>query len=236
MALDPNDYVQREILFHGGYELPTLERFDSLLLDARGFTDFGAHMGLYTLRAARALLPRDGRVFAIEPTIPNAHALLRNAHLSGLQNIELCCAAFSDQGGLLRMIAPHFNNTGGSRLGNPRNLASDQREIALHVAVRPAAELVPLIPEACLDLVKLDVEGQEFRILRSLFASTPIRPRNLIVEYLPGICENDTVDQLALELAWLQSEGYELLNVHGEPYRPEVVLPDSNLWLRRRTS
>src|SRR5688500_11060119 len=57
MELDARDYLQREVLFRGGYELATLARFDALLANATGFTDFGAHVGLYTLRAARALAP-----------------------------------------------------------------------------------------------------------------------------------------------------------------------------------
>lgn len=236
MELDPADYVQREILFHGGYELPTLARFDLLLRDAAGFTDFGGHVGLYSLRAARALAPRGGRVFAIEPTVSNAQALLRNASLSGLRNLELCTAAFSDRPGILRMIAPHRDNTGGSRIGTAENVADDQREIALHVAVRPAAELAALIPPACLDLVKLDVEGHELRILLSLFSATPLRPRNILLEYLPDVFGNPSTEESASALRWLAAEGYELLTIDGQPFVSGGPLPDANLWLRRRGS
>jgi FkbM family methyltransferase len=225
MDLDENDYVQREILFHGGYELATLACYDALLRDARGAVDFGAHMGLFTLRAARALAPRNGRVFAIEPTPAHSVALLHNAALSGLRNISLCTAACSDAPALLRMIAPHKENTGGSRLANDGT--DDLRAIPLHVPVRPAGELVSIIPPACLDLVKIDVEGHEFRILRSLFAATAIRPRNIIFEFNP---RDFNYGDPATELEWLRSERYALCDVSGKPFVAGAQLPDANLW------
>lgn len=225
MDLDDRDFVQREIIVHGGYELATLARFDALLATARGCTDFGGHMGLYTLRAARSFAPRHGRVFTVEPTPAHSHALLRNAALSGLRNISLCTAACSDAPALLRMIAPHESNTGGSRLA--ADGTDDLRAIPLHVPVRPAGELVGAIPPPCLDLVKIDVEGHEFRILRSLFAATAIRPRDILFEFKP---QDFSYGDPAAELQWLRSEGYELRDVAGKAFVSGMPLPDDNLW------
>jgi FkbM family methyltransferase len=231
MELDDSDYVQRVILFDGGYELATLARYDALLREARGALDFGAHMGLYTLRAARALTPRGGRVFAVEPTPANSVALLRNAALSGLTNIELCTAAVSSAPALLRMIAPHIANTGGSRLAS-RAIAKDLRAIPLHVPVRPAAELVPVIPPECFDLVKIDVEGHEFHLLRSLLPAAPQLPGNILFEYKPTEFDYGPPDVTTL---WLQSLGYELLTIAGVPFDSALPLPEDNLWARLRT-
>jgi hypothetical protein len=88
MELDDRDYVQREILHNGGYEMATLRRFEQLLTDTTHFVDIGAHVGQYSLFAARALAAR-GRVFAFEPIAENASQLLRNAQLSRLENLEI---------------------------------------------------------------------------------------------------------------------------------------------------
>lgn len=229
MDLDERDYVQREILFRGGYETATLARFDRLLASARGCTDFGSHMGLYTLRAARSLAPRGGRVFCVEPTPMHAHVMLHNAALSGLRNIELCTAAVSDRPAILRMIAPHERNTGGSRLAN--GIDHDLRAIPLHVPVRPAADLAAIIPEECLDLVKLDIEGHEFRALQSLFGATATRPRDILLELRPPSLRDAAFEQ---DIAWLAREGYELLNVTGGPFSSATPGPEDNLWARRR--
>ena len=219
--------MQREILFHGGYELATLARYDALLHNARGAVDFGAHMGLFTLRAARALASRGGRVFAIEPTPAHAVALLHNATLSGLINIELCTCAVSCAPALLRMISPHTANTGGSRLAKANEVAEDFRSIPLHVPVRPARELAELIPADCLDLVKIDVEGHEFNILRSLLLVTPHLPRDIIFEYKPSEFDYGPP---ATTLDWLRSLDYALLTINGDPFDPFSPLPEDNLW------
>ncbi len=226
MELDDSDYVQREILFAGGYELETLRLFDRLLKTARGVTDFGAHMGQFTLRAARSLGSSGGRVFAVEPTPAHAVALLHNAHLSGLTNIDLCTIAVSSQPAVLRMIAPHVANTGGSRLADGSDF-EDLRAIPLHVAVRPAAELAGVIPEQCLDLVKIDVEGHEFHLLKSLLGAVANLPRDIIFEYKPEAFEYGPSE---LTLGWLRSLGYELFSVDGAPFDPSRSLVEDNLW------
>ncbi len=228
MELDPDDYLQREILFRGLYETRSMALFDRLLADARGCLDFGAHMGLYTLRAAAALAPRGGRVLAIEPTPAHSAALLRNAELSGLANIELCTAAFSRDPGLARMIAPHPANTGGSRLAD--GLHPDLRAIALHVPVRAAAELAPLLASGGADLIKIDVEGHEFHILASLLPALPELPRDILLECKPS--EFDYGD-LGAHLHWLHGLGYECRDIDGATWNGASSLPEDNLWLHR---
>lgn len=227
MELDDSDYVQREILFHGGYELATLARFDLLLSEARGCTDLGAHIGLFALRAARVLASRGGRVFCVEPTPTHAHRLLQNAALSGLKNLELCTAAISDLHCIARMISPHAANTGGSRLAGDGS--GDLRSIPLHVPVLPAAELAALIPPECLDLVKIDVEGYEFRVLRSLLADIPCLPRNILLEYRPAEFDYGPP---GTNIEWLESLGYELNAVDGVLFDRDRPLLEHNLWAR----
>ena len=225
MELDDADYVQREILFSGGYELATLQIFDRLIANACGFLDIGGHHGQYTLRAARALASRGGRVFVFEPTPANAAALLRNAALSGLTNIDLCTAALSDVPAILRMVQPHAANTGASRLATAEAAPSD--DLAIHVAVRPFADFIALIPPSAFDLVKIDVEGHEARVLASIFASTAPRPRHIFLEYTPVDFDYGLSEGLP---AWLGGHGYVVRDVTGAPYSVSHPLPDSNLW------
>jgi len=229
MELDEADYVQREILYFGGYERETLQLFDRLIANARGFLDIGGHHGQYTLRAARALAPRRGRVFAFEPTPANAAALLRNARLSGLGNIDVCTAALSDTAGILRMVQSHATNTGGSRLAS--QTTGTRGELAIHVAVHPFGDFVPIIPAEAFDLVKIDVEGYEARVLASLFASTAPRPRHILLEYTPVDFDYGLPEGLP---AWLERHGYIVRDVTGAPFSPARPLPEANLWAERQ--
>jgi hypothetical protein len=90
--------------------------------------------------------------------------------------------------------------------------------------------LVPLLPEAAFDLVKIDVEGHEGRVLRSMFAAGR-RPRQLLLEFLPGHFDYGIDPDLP---SWLRSEGYAVRTVTGDEYRPGAPLPDDNLWASRR--
>jgi FkbM family methyltransferase len=228
MELDDADFVQREILFRGGYELATLQLFDRLLAGARGFLDIGGHHGQYTLRAARALAARNGRVFTFEPTPANAAALLRNATLSGLDNIDLCTVALSDSPGILRMVQPVATNTGGSRLATTAAPALDGGTIL--VAVRPFEDVAALVPPEAFDLVKIDVEGYEARVLASLFSTSAPRPRQILLEYIPSGFDYGVPGGLP---AWLQAHGYRLRSVMGDDYSPDRPLPEDNLWAER---
>jgi FkbM family methyltransferase len=226
MELDDRDFVEREILNHGAYELATLRLFERLISSARGFVDIGAHHGQYSLRAARALAPRGGRVVAFEPMPLNAAALLRNAKLSRLTNIDLYCVALAQTPSVATMFLPSAGNTGGARLTSGY-AATDAP--ALHVAVQSIADLAARWPAASLDLVKVDVEGREVDALAPLFA-TGFRPRNILLEFLP-----DHFDYgIPSVPAWLDAHGYEVLTVAGKPYRPGDPLPDDNLWARLR--
>ena len=229
MELDDADYVQREILFSGGYELATLQLFDRLLANARGCLDIGGHHGQYTLRAARSLAARGGRVFTFEPTPANAAALLRNATLSGLSNIDLCSAALSDAPAILRMVQPHAANTGASRLASSTSAPAEGRSV--YVAVRPFSDFVATIAPGAFDLVKIDVEGHEARVLASLFASTAPRPRHIILEYTPADFDYGLPEGLP---AWLEHHGYVVHDVTGAPFSASQPLPDSNLWAELR--
>jgi FkbM family methyltransferase len=225
MELDEADYVQREILFWGGYERATLRLFDRLIGDARGFLDIGGHHGQYTLRAARVLAARGGRAFAFEPTPANAAALLHNARLSALENIDVCTAALSDTAGILRMVQPHATNTGGSRLAVPGTGTPDG--IGIHVAVRPFSDFLSLLRPEAFDLVKIDVEGHEARVLASLFASPAPRPRHIILEYTPVDFDYGLPEGLP---AWLEGHGYTVRDVTGAPYSASQPIPEANLW------
>lgn len=185
-------------------------------------------MGLFTLRAARVLAERGGRVVAVEPTPTHAAMLLRNAGLSGLTNIDLFCGALSDFRSLAIMASPHHANTGGSRI-KEENVA-DFRSIPIRVPVVPASDLVPVLPPRSLDVVKIDVEGQEFRVLRSLLGSTRRLPAHLIVEYVPE------ERRYHGDLAWIRGLGYEILEVDGGPYSDEAPPLENNLWLRLRAN
>lgn len=227
MELDESDFVQHELLYGGGYERETVQLFDRLLAGARGFLDVGAHHGLYTLRAAKALALRGTRVFAFEPMPANSQALIRNARLNRLTNIDVCTVALSNRSEITRMVLPFATNTGGARLETGHHAPGN--DLAILVAVHPIADVLPAIPPEAFDLVKIDVEGFELRILESLFSSSAPRPKHLILEYAPR-----AFDYGGSVPSWLERHGYHVRTVRGDPVGPDMMLPEDNLWAELR--
>lgn len=228
MELDEREYVQRQILLHGGYETATLRLFTRLLAETTHVCDVGAHVGQYTLLAARALTGR-GRVYAFEPTPANAARLLRNAELSGLDNIELFTCAIGERDSIAPMSAPDAASTGSAHL--MEHASHESRRAGTCVPVATFSTLAPHLPREGIDLLKIDVEGHDARVLTSLFASTVPRPRHLIVEFNPRLFDYGVAGGLP---ALLERHGYDLRKVDGSPWTDGADLPNDNLWAVRR--
>jgi FkbM family methyltransferase len=140
------DYVR-----HG---MPEETYYRSLVLDAvdsqTTFVDAGAHIGVYTLLAAR----RARRVIAFEPDPYNVAALRSNVAAARCQNTEIHAEAVADRTGRATFRA--FRSTfSGSLL--PREV-DEYRELETDVI-----RLDDALGERDLDdlVVKLDVEGAE---------------------------------------------------------------------------
>jgi FkbM family methyltransferase len=163
-----------------GYESLARELFVGALVPGATVVDGGAHIGLYTMTAARHIGPT-GRVFAFEPDPYNAIALRRNIAANGLTNVDVQSRALTDAIG---HGAYHVSSgTVGSSLVDKAYI-HDSHEIAVqtttvdHVlGARPPADLI----------MKLDVEGVEERALRgarrTLAASATA---HILVEHNPA--------------------------------------------------
>jgi FkbM family methyltransferase len=118
------------------------------------FIDVGAHIGLYSLIAARLVGP-EGRVFAIEPQLACWTALHTNISLNALGNMALIPAAAGDRDGQIRFSA-------NSRLMS--GMVTEDGESAV-----PVMRLDTFARDNNLrhiDILKLDTAGNEYAALR----------------------------------------------------------------------
>lgn len=167
------------------------------------FADLGANFGLHTLPAADVVGPA-GRVFAFEPMPRNAALLRRNLKLNRFaERVTVEEAAVSDgreptltlhaSSAGLTMTASFEDSGNGGHRHEVRNLQLDD--------YTPFAERPP-------DVVKIDVEGAELKVLlggRQLL--TAAKPK-LILEVHPNI-EEDAA------LALLTEFGYSVRSLEG---------------------
>jgi len=153
-------YFRRQILRH---RFATDEQEYALLTahirSGDWVLDVGANVGHYTLRMAELVGP-SGRVVALEP-VPDTFSLLAaNVRLAAHANVSLLNVAASDSIGMARMEIPRF---------------SDGRTnfYQAHLSVDIGALAVLTLPVDALSLprvslVKIDVEGHEFPVLRGM--------------------------------------------------------------------
>lgn len=162
----PSDSVLAEPLYVGsGFEDDEAALVRRLARRGMRVLDVGANVGLYSVMLAVAVGP-SGSVWSFEPFPPSAGYLKRNLALNGLTNVTVVEKAAADRSGTLELhVFPEgydvYNSLGASV--RPReNLRAVRR-----ITVR-ATTLDGFADEAgidAVDLVKVDVEGAEERVL-----------------------------------------------------------------------
>ena len=125
--------------------------------------DIGASLGEWTLPFA-AVVGRGGKVLAVEPAPRSAAALAKTLAANALRQAELVRCAAGDVDGVVDFAMPLVtsarSDTGTARIG-----AAMAGQQTLRVAVRRLDTLVAEHAIERLDLVKIDVEGHERRVL-----------------------------------------------------------------------
>jgi FkbM family methyltransferase len=125
------------------------------------FVDVGAHIGEYTLRAAR-IVGLTGEVHAFEPAPDNFKILKLNIKENGLTNAHANCAALSDSGGKLS-----FRIESDPAL-NRLQFSSDLDRAPHGIITVDSCRLDSYWASQtrAIDLIKLDVEGAELMVLK----------------------------------------------------------------------
>lgn len=182
----------------GHYEPLTTSFLSSNLREGDMAIDVGAHIGIHTIHMASIAK----FVVAIEPERLNFSLLKRNIVLNNLKNVVAVPAALSDRDGSAELCV--------------------ERSTGLH-SLEPSADclrvvkvktftldtLLKILGFSRVDLLKIDVEGHEFEVLkgaRNTLANNP--PRFIVIETWPT----------SKALQMLQEIGYEFIKVldrHG---------------------
>jgi FkbM family methyltransferase len=166
------DLIERYLYVFGTWE-PSLTTFlRSTLRPGDVFVDIGANVGYFTLLAARAVGPT-GRVIALEAMPATAAKLEANVSANGLSQVEVLACAASDVDGELEIYSGPETNLGRSSTAPVHDGAPAGRVRCIVAADAVPAELWPRVRA-----IKIDVEGDELRVLRGL--------RPLLAALAPG--------------------------------------------------
>jgi FkbM family methyltransferase len=216
--VDPEDRAIGSFLrTNANYESDVTELVRSRLRPGDCFVDVGASFGYFTALASSIVGP-SGKVIAIEPGPQNQTLLLLNARLNGAVDAEIHQTALSDEPGLFKYGRSGANGTISEFDGDPSHIGS-------YDLVR-AATLDQIVNGDRVDMIKIDVEGAEGRVLRGAKETLRDQQPLLVFEFSPpslkirsGISGEGLLGMLHQEF------GYSLDLVRADPSMNQARSP-----------
>ena len=163
MSADLTEHVQRWIYFFGVYEESTVRWFRQRLRPGMVVLDIGAHVGQYSLIAAAAVGP-SGRVHSFEPNPVSYRRLCANLEMNGFVYATAHQLAVSDARGEAALFVPDHDNLGEATLQD--NSGRGNRVMVDCVTIDQWAQTADLGTPARIDLMKIDVQGLEGKVLK----------------------------------------------------------------------
>lgn len=210
------------------YKFKANEYFERLLLDLAskpGMTavDIGANLGYFTLALAEKAGPQ-GLVLAFEPE-PSNHALLRKTlDDNGIRNVKLEQAAVSDAQGTCRLYVCEENG------GDNRIFDSGDQRASVEV---PMVTLDDYLQGRSLDVLKMDVQGAEARILRGMKETLRRSPGAIVLsEFSPSLIRQSGCQPAAF-LDEMADLGFEMYYVDSHQRRLQRAVREKLLGLHQ---
>ena len=175
---------------------------EDMIRPGQTIIDVGANLGLYTVLLSRLVGPA-GRVIAFEPDPELFRLLQEGCSRNGCSNVSahnLALGSRPARMAMRRMIL----NSGDNTLGREGS-GLFRETISIDVA-----RLDDLFPDLRPDLIKIDVQGWEFEVLRGMqriLAGTP--QAEIHFEYWPAGLRR-AGDSPEAFTDWLRAQGYRL--------------------------
>lgn len=188
MIVSPDDLDVGAHLVNGEYEPHVTKVFRQQITHRKmNIIDLGANIGYFTMLAASMIDP-DGQIFAVEPSADNVKLIELSRRQNEFNNIQIINTAVGETIGILGLNGSYSNGTTASLSNNEQSL--------LDSTVVPCLPLDNLIPaETRIDLIKIDVEGYEYRALlgaqRLLSTWHPIIISEFSPDFMPLTGKND---------------------------------------------
>lgn len=164
MLLNINDRIQRRMFVKKSHEPETEIHLKKLLSNAKCFVDIGANVGYFSLMA-KAINPNIA-VYSFEPNPNNIKKIEENIQLNHYQNITLSSSCVSDSAGTVSFSVPPIHESGWGRITNDHLPLDNFTHISTQAITLDQLMSENYFQHHTPDLIKIDVEGNEFKILK----------------------------------------------------------------------
>lgn len=215
MYLDDRDSLG--LAARSDYEPYETRVLSALIREGDVVLDIGANIGYYTLLFARQV-GQSGRVIAFEPDPANFAILKKNVEINNYHNVSLHHAAVSDRSGKTRLyISEHFRS-------DHRTYDSGDNRAFLEVESCKLDEFPP-VQALSPDLVKIDVQGFEYRALLGMWNIISRSPSVILATEFSPVCLQRAGTSPGLFLRMLCEAGFHLLALSEEKSQLRPVAP-----------
>ena len=155
MKVDICDYLGHSIYF--GFRDESLDALLSLCKAGFHVIDVGANLGWSVLNLAK--ISNTGTILGFEPDPLNFQKLTENVSANHMTNIVLLSVGLGDKSHTARMEVRTPLNRGGNRIA-----PSNSNAYSIEIVTLDSSQEVSRLPRV--DLIKIDVEGYELKVLR----------------------------------------------------------------------
>jgi len=203
-------FRHRSFLYHlskENYAPFTTELFKSQLKPGITVVDCGAHLGFYTLLAAK-LVGTKGRVFSFEPDPYNFQCLIFNIYSNKYENVTAIEKAVADRIG--NTIFYQNSSTISSSLGNRKETKNFLKGVSIKKVLIQSTTLDSELKDLPVDLIKFNIEGAEPLALQGMTNILQVnRSLTLIAEMNPSaLCSIGSSPEILISM--LKSYGFDV--------------------------
>lgn len=205
------DIIQRWVYLFGVWEPNISAWMVGHLRTGDVVIDVGANIGYYSLLASQQVGPT-GRVIAFEPVPSISRSLARNLELNGASNVEIVRCIASDQPGTAHIFRGRETNIGASSTRFQDGFKSEGL-----VRQVQGSDVIDRSLWSRVRAVKVDTEGDEFRVLRgfkSLLEEMTVGSA-VIVEVTPDLLHErgETSQELT---TFMKNLNFSTFRIHNE--------------------
>jgi FkbM family methyltransferase len=182
IVLGPGD---RNAYLINTHERMIVELAQQLCQPGMQVLDLGAHVGYFSLLFSVLVGPA-GQVCTIEPNPENLKKIRSMMEANQLQNIRVFPFAASDQAGDVQFVT---ESTG--QMGHMATLSPENRAVSVTVRAVRMDDLARDQGIERIDLIKMDVEGAEFKALTGMAGLIGRCHPTIICEWHPAVAGPD---------------------------------------------
>ncbi len=202
------NYIDAWIYYAGDYESFVKKYFKTHIKPGDTVLDVGANIGFHTLYLAE-LVGASGKVIAVEPMPVNFKALEKNIALNNFNQIITINSALSSKNETINIyLNPTQHNPGAY------NLFEEGEKNTLINCVK-GDDLLTELSVNKVALIKIDVEGFEFEVLKGLYQTILKDKPVIIFEYDRNYQLKNNQDPAAL-FSYLINLNYSFLSIKAD--------------------